>query len=231
MPVRQYVVLYYMHGGFLCFYDGVSTHRLFVARMVDVLQKRLREDGMDGVKVVALIVNYTLAPKAVLPTQLQEVVQGYKYILTQDRYPVEASHVVVSGDSSGGTLSLSLLKCLVCNYFAVDLPRPGCCVAMSPVVDMRGRLGRRSLDVGRDVVLNSAGWYAGSCALYGRPSRPRERMNLQDRPAEDDEHLRRSGKFKDAEWKRVRQLSPSGKPEDVRNHAFASYRGVLFSLS
>ncbi|EER09990.1 conserved hypothetical protein [Perkinsus marinus ATCC 50983] len=136
-----------MHGGFLCFYDGVSTHRLFVARMVDVLQKRLREDGMDGVKVVALIVNYTLAPKAVLPTQLQEVVQGYKYILTQDRYPVEASHVVVSGDSSGGTLSLSLLKCLVCNYFAVDLPRPGCCVAMSPVVDMRGRLGRRSLDV------------------------------------------------------------------------------------
>ncbi|KAF4656069.1 hypothetical protein FOZ61_007217 [Perkinsus olseni] len=225
VPVSQYVVLYYIHGGYMCFFDGVSSHRLFVARIIDTLQKELRENGMTGVKVVALIVNYTRAPEAILPTQLQEVVQAYRYILTQDRYPVEANRVVVSGDSSGGTLSLSLLKCLASNYFAVNLPRPGCCVAISPVVSLRGRLARRSLDMTRDVVSNAAGWYMASCALYGRPSKPRERMNLQDRPDESEDHVRRSGMFEDEEWRRARQLSPSGKPEE--NPLFSCMCGEL----
>ncbi|KAF4696589.1 hypothetical protein FOZ60_016597 [Perkinsus olseni] len=225
VPVSQYVVLYYIHGGYMCFFDGVSSHRLFVARIIDTLQKEVREDGMAGVKVVALIVNYTRAPEAILPTQLQEVVQAYRYILTQDRYPVEANRVVVSGDSSGGTLSLSLLKCLASNYFAVNLPRPGCCVAISPVVSLRGRLARRSLDMTRDVVSNAAGWYMASCALYGRPSKPRERMNLQDRPDEREDYVRRSGRFEDDEWRRARQLSPSGKPEE--NPLFSCMCGEL----
>ncbi|KAF4658331.1 hypothetical protein FOL47_008017 [Perkinsus chesapeaki] len=214
LPVSQYVVLYYIHGGGYCFLNGVSTHRHFVARMIEALQRELRDGGMVGVKVVGLIVNYSLAPAAILPTQLLEAVNVYRYILSQDKYPVEANRIVLAGDGAGGSLCLGVLKCLQLNHFASHLPHPGCCITMSPIVNLRGGLGRRVLDMSRDALSNAALWHAASCALYGRPSKPRERMDGRDRPGEMSNHVQKSGNFADKEWSSVRAQSPSGHPEE-----------------
>ncbi|KAF4650605.1 hypothetical protein FOZ61_000156 [Perkinsus olseni] len=102
---ERFVVLYYLHGGGYCFFDGITSHLELVTRMVAELQDDLSSAGWADVKVVAFILDYTLAPQAILPTQLEEAVECYKYILSQDRYPVEAGDIVISGDSAGGALN------------------------------------------------------------------------------------------------------------------------------
>lgn len=53
-----------------------------------------------------LALEYTLVPDASYPTQLQQAVAGYKYLLSITHDP---SQIVFSGDSAGATIILSLL--------------------------------------------------------------------------------------------------------------------------
>ncbi|KAG5991462.1 hypothetical protein E4U43_004023, partial [Claviceps pusilla] len=50
---------------------------------------------------------YSLVPEETHPTQVNQVVLGYRHILSEVR---NASKVCVAGDSAGGTLTLSLLR-------------------------------------------------------------------------------------------------------------------------
>lgn len=177
------MILYYLHGGGYCFFDGITSHLELATRMIAKLQADLFSAGGVRVKVVAFILDYTLAPKAVLPTQLEEAVEGYRFLLSQDRFLVEARDVVISGDSAGGALVLSLLKCLDEGAFGcASLARPGCAHAVSPMLSFSRSLAREAYNFNRDFLSNCLLWYSASCALYGRPSRPGERCGIGHRP-------------------------------------------------
>jgi acetyl esterase/lipase len=47
-----------------------------------------------------------LAPEAKFPTQVQQAVAGYKYLLDQN---IDARKIAVLGDSAGGHLALCLI--------------------------------------------------------------------------------------------------------------------------
>ncbi|KAF4656071.1 hypothetical protein FOZ61_007219 [Perkinsus olseni] len=213
-PIRSedVVVLYYIHGGGYCFFDGVTSHLELVTNMVETMQAKLRSDGWKDATVVAYILSYDTAPKKILPTQLQEVVKGYKFLLSQDRFPVKSDHVVVGGDSAGASLSLGFLKCLAENDFCENLPRPACCLALEPCVDMAPAVARKSLDISHDILSNGMIWHCVS-VLYGRPSHPGERMDTVNHPLESDSYVQKAGKFDDKEWVRVREMAPDHRME------------------
>ncbi|EER18833.1 hypothetical protein Pmar_PMAR006457 [Perkinsus marinus ATCC 50983] len=221
---KDLVVLYYIHGGGYCFFDGVTSHLELVANMVEVMQEKLRSDGLRDAAVVAYILSYDTAPEKILPTQLQEVVKGYEFLLSQKRFPIKSDHIVVGGDSAGAALSLGFLKCLAEHDFCGDLPRPACCLAMEPCVDMSYVAARKPCDISRDILSNGMIWYCVS-VLYGRPSHPGERLDTVDRPLESDDYVQKAGRFGDEEWARVRALAPDGKMEE--HPLFSVARGKL----
>jgi acetyl esterase/lipase len=93
------IFVYYCHGG--GFAMGSSYFYLeFLLAWVSLL----KESGFSNPAIFA--VEYTLVPDKTYPHQLQETIVGYNHILTTAGSP---SKVVVSGDSAGGTLILSLL--------------------------------------------------------------------------------------------------------------------------
>lgn len=61
--------------------------------------------GFKNPAILAL--DYTLAPEKVYPTQILQVLQGYRVAL--DAVGGDASKVCAAGDSAGGALTLSLL--------------------------------------------------------------------------------------------------------------------------
>lgn len=82
----------------------------------------LKDAGHPNPAVLAM--DYTLVPSASYPTQVQEALDGYKHALTL----VDASRIVVSGDSAGGTLVLSLMLCLTMTKVA----KPALAALISP---------------------------------------------------------------------------------------------------
>src|SRR3569833_2408266 len=64
----------------------------------------LRCSGYKNPAIFAL--EYTLVPDGVFPTQLVEALHGYEHVLSFARDPAK---VVVSGDSAGAAIVLSLL--------------------------------------------------------------------------------------------------------------------------
>lgn len=73
---------------------------------------------------------YSLVPDRIYPTQVQQVLSGYQYLLSKVD---DASRICLSGDSAGGTLILSLL---LYHGFADGWKkdRPGLAVLISPWV-------------------------------------------------------------------------------------------------
>lgn len=64
----------------------------------------LTEAGYSNPAIFAL--EYSLVPDAVFPTQVQQALAGYDFVLSMAR---DVSRVCLSGDSAGATLMLSLL--------------------------------------------------------------------------------------------------------------------------
>jgi monoterpene epsilon-lactone hydrolase len=83
-------VLFYIHGGGFVG-GGLSTHRKMVGHLAKAMNTR------------ALLVTYGYAPEHVYPTQLDQVTNGYEWLLTQG-----INSTVIGGDSCGGWLALSL---------------------------------------------------------------------------------------------------------------------------
>ncbi|KAF4746942.1 hypothetical protein FOZ63_015455 [Perkinsus olseni] len=218
---ERFVVLYYLHGGGYCFFDGITSHLELVTRMIAQLQDELSSAGWDNVKVVAFILDYSLAPQAILPTQLEEAVEGYKYILSQDRYPVVAGDIVISGDSAGGALVLSLLKCL--NEGAFDcgpLAGPACAHIVSPMLSLSRSLARGSYNFNRDFLSNCLLWHSASCALYGCPSRPGERHRSS--------RARVTEEACSFEWRQIRGKVPEDKQDENPAFTFTSVSRATF---
>jgi acetyl esterase/lipase len=79
--------------------------------------------GAEGVAV-----DYTLAPGAVFPTQLEEIERVYLALIEGGRRP---QTIVLMGDSAGGALALSSIH----RWRRKGIPLPASLVLMSPVVD------------------------------------------------------------------------------------------------
>lgn len=108
-------VLFYIHGGaFVLRFPNL--HAALAGRWCRRLGSR------------ALMVDYRLAPEHPHPAALDDCVRAYCWLLARG---VDASQVVVAGDSAGGNLSLAMLHRLK----AGDVPLPRCAVLLSPVVD------------------------------------------------------------------------------------------------
>lgn len=118
---RPDLVVYYCHGG------GFSMgSAYFYLEFLIVWMSLLKAAGYENPAVFAL--EYTLVPEAIYPTQVQQTLAGYKYVLSMASDP---SRIVVSGDSAGATLILSLLLCLS-DYSSLKKSLPGLAVLISP---------------------------------------------------------------------------------------------------
>ncbi|MEV0594408.1 nitroreductase/quinone reductase family protein [Nonomuraea cavernae] len=111
----------------------------------------------------AFKVDQRLAPAHPYPAALDDVVAVYRSLLEQG---VPADRVILSGESSGGTLVLSALLALK----EADVPLPGAAIAISPLTDLT--LAGRSLDTndGQDVISRPVAEHVVTQYLAGAPA-------------------------------------------------------------
>lgn len=84
------IVVYYLHGG--AYVSGHPGTFLLAAL-------RIAETAAEcGISVSWFGLEYSLAPEAKFPTQVEQAVAGYKYLLDQN---IDASNIAVLGDSAG----------------------------------------------------------------------------------------------------------------------------------
>lgn len=88
-------ILYYIHGGG---FTGACTLKRM--RFVSYLVTKFHYNVFS--------IDYRLAPEFKQPSALEDCLDGYRYLLSR----VESRHIVVLGESAGGTLSLVLALAL-----------------------------------------------------------------------------------------------------------------------
>ncbi|OAL48246.1 alpha/beta-hydrolase [Pyrenochaeta sp. DS3sAY3a] len=142
------VIVYYCHGG--GFSMGSS---FFYMEFLLAWVSLLKSAGYRNPALFAL--EYTLVPDATYPTQLQETLAGYEYVLSLAQ---SSTRVVVGGDSAGATLILSFLLYLT-DHSELRHQKPGLAVMISPWVSI---VSPKNRDTASDY-LNSS-----SLELYGR---------------------------------------------------------------
>lgn len=135
-------VLYYLHGGAyaVC---SINTHR----RMIGKIASRAG--------VIALAIEYRMAPEDLFPAAVDDAVKGYQYLLDQG---FEASDIVIGGDSAGGGLSVALMVKLK----DMGLPLPKTAILLSPWTDLEG-IGESNTkyDIPSSIINNKALVYHG----------------------------------------------------------------------
>lgn len=95
------VVVYFHGGGWIL--GSKYTH------------DRLIRDIVVGAHVAVVFVNYTPAPEAKFPTQIEEGYDVVKYFLNHGlKYDVDGSRMAIMGDSAGGTIAAVIV--LLCSY-------------------------------------------------------------------------------------------------------------------
>ena len=115
---REDRVILYVHGGGYVL-GSLATHRSLVSRLARASHTR------------ALSVDYRLAPEHPFPAAVDDATAAYRWLLGTG---VEASRVVIAGDSAGGGLTLATLLAL---RDAGD-PLPAAGVCLSPWADLEG---------------------------------------------------------------------------------------------
>ncbi|KAJ5874119.1 Alpha/beta hydrolase fold-3 [Penicillium soppii] len=78
------------------------------------------------------------------PAQLQDAIAAYSYLIHTLHFPT--NRIVISGDSAGGHLALSLLRYIADYDDETVLPPPTCCWLFSPWCDVPGALKQRLWD-------------------------------------------------------------------------------------
>ncbi|KAJ5807586.1 alpha/beta hydrolase fold protein [Penicillium robsamsonii] len=116
------IIIYYLHGG--AYVSGhPGTFLLAALRIAEIADER-------GISISCFGLQYSLAPEAKFPTQLEQAVAGYKYLLDQN---IDVSKIAVLGDSAGGHLAL----CLMTSLKEAQLPKPGRGIFLvSPWIDL-----------------------------------------------------------------------------------------------
>ncbi|OBT64678.1 hypothetical protein VE03_05900 [Pseudogymnoascus sp. 23342-1-I1] len=93
------VVFYFAHGG--GFSMGSAYFYLeFLLVTLDLLRSKFSNPAIFAL-------DYSLAPESPFPSQIEQALAGYNYLLATKNVP--ASRICIAGDSAGGTIMLSLL--------------------------------------------------------------------------------------------------------------------------
>jgi monoterpene epsilon-lactone hydrolase len=141
--VPQATVLY-LHGGGYSFYPK-SFYAQFIALIA--LSANSRTFALD----------YRLTPEHRFPTQLQDALAAYRWLLNTGTSPTE---LVIAGDSAGGNMTLGLLLSLR----NLQLPLPALAIALSPptdfAVDLTHGVPNAEFDwVNQQMLVEWSGWF------------------------------------------------------------------------
>jgi acetyl esterase/lipase len=147
-------LIYYIHGG--GFVRGNGSY----ARQLALLH-------LQRLGVPAVAVEYTYAPAAKYPAQVDEVYAGFKFMIEKFNYKPE--DIIVAGDSAGGTLSLALGLRL--KRLGTGMPR--CFLLNSPMTDCTISLPSHKLNADKDFTFKG-GIAPQIMALYCDPARQAE---------------------------------------------------------
>jgi acetyl esterase/lipase len=112
-------VLLYLHGGGYSI-GSIDVHREPVSRMCIAA-------GVRG-----LVPEYRLAPEHPFPSQLEDAIASYRWLLETGLSP---ERIVIAGESAGGGLTISTLVSLR----DAQVPLPAAAVCVSPWVDLEMR--------------------------------------------------------------------------------------------
>ncbi|BGO98031.1 Alpha/Beta hydrolase fold [Rhodotorula toruloides] len=118
-------VLLYLHGG-AHFFSSLETHRYQIVRHTRKLGAR------------AFALSQRLAPQYPFPCALHDALAAYLFLISPPtdgsvaHEPIPPENIVISGDSAGGGLALSLLVLLR----DLGLPMPAGATLISPWVDL-----------------------------------------------------------------------------------------------
>jgi len=80
-------------------------------------------------RIRALSIEYKLAPEYKFPTQIEQAVTAYKFLLRQGYKP---ENIAIGGESAGGGLTGGTLNYLKDHH----IPLPACAIFMSPWLDL-----------------------------------------------------------------------------------------------
>ncbi|KAL1922493.1 uncharacterized protein VTP21DRAFT_10032 [Calcarisporiella thermophila] len=93
------IVILFMHGGGFAFGDALMFMSAYIKWVEKIKQ-------VTGKRAALLSIEYSLSPEAKYPTQFNECVAAYKYLLEEKGFP--AKRIIIGGDSAGGNLAISL---------------------------------------------------------------------------------------------------------------------------
>lgn len=142
--------LLYLHGGGYVIGSAIS-HAHMVARLA------------EAAGVVAINLDYRLAPEHLFPAAVEDAVAAYGWMLDQG-WP--ASRIVIAGDSAGGGLTLATAVALK----AKGLPQPAGLYPISPWADLSQSGGAYQTKGETDPIVNlpslteMSGFYRGDAS-------------------------------------------------------------------
>ena len=111
-------VLLFLHGGGYAT-GSLKTHRALASQIA--IHARIK----------ALSIDYKLAPEHKFPTQIEQAVTAYEFLLEQGYLP---ENIAIGGESAGGGLTGGTLLYLKDH----NIPLPACAIFMSPWFDLTG---------------------------------------------------------------------------------------------
>lgn len=116
-------VLLHFHGGAYVMWEGRPSDVEFSATTL-----------VKNLDVKGLFSSYRLASNdgGHFPAALQDALTAYQYLLDQG---ISAQRIVISGDSAGANLALSLLRYISASD--IDLPEPSAALLFSPWLDLK----------------------------------------------------------------------------------------------
>ena len=144
----------YLHGG--GFYGGsLRTHRSLAA----ALAKAASAD--------VLLVDYRRMPEHVYPSQIQDALAAYRWLLSSG---YRNDNIVIAGDSTGGNLALETTL----RQMQSKGPLPAAVVAMSPITDLAATGPSMTDNADRDPLVSKEHLAAISKAYLGNtpPTEP-----------------------------------------------------------
>ncbi|GMF41673.1 unnamed protein product [Phytophthora lilii] len=123
------VVVIHFHGGAYVVSDTLQDVEL-ANQTYTKLKQILKEKYEIDASVDVLLAIYRMAPQFLYPTALDDCFTMYKYVL--DNENIAPNHVVLSGDSAGGEMTLT--NCMRLRDTTPEL-EPAAALCYSPLVD------------------------------------------------------------------------------------------------
>ncbi|KJR85848.1 uncharacterized protein SPSK_09131 [Sporothrix schenckii 1099-18] len=167
------IVLFFVHGGGFVLGSSHFYLEFLLAWAALLMEGSPGDEKPAGFRNPAIFsLDYTLAPDAVFPTQIDEAAHAYAHVLSTAAQG-DPARIVVAGDSAGGTIVLSLLLRLSQTPPLerpppppLPLPLPGMAVLISPWVTLRSQRYRRSANdyIDAETLASYAALYEGKTA-------------------------------------------------------------------